>query len=45
MTEDIQKTAIQKYGSPLYLYDMDQFRLNMTNLESICFLKVDCFFQ
>ena len=44
MTEDIQKKAIQKYGSPLYLYDMDQFRLNIEKLRDLLFPESGFFF-
>ena len=45
MTEDIQKKAIQKYGSPLYLYDMDQFRLNIDKLREHLFPESGLFFS
>lgn len=37
MTEDIQKKAVQEYGSPLYLYDLDQFTSNIDRLREHLF--------
>ena len=45
MTEDIQKKAIQEYGSPLYLYDLDQFRSNIDRLREHLFPESGLFFS
>ena len=45
MTEDVQKKAVQEYGSPLYLYDMGQFRSNIDRLRENLFPESGLFFS
>lgn len=45
MTEDVQKKAVQEYGSPLYLYDMGQFRSNIERLRENLFPESGLFFS
>lgn len=45
MTEDIQKKATQEYGSPLYLYDLDQFASNIDRLREHLFPESGLFFS
>lgn len=37
MTKEIQVEAVSRYGTPLYLYDLDQFRKNIANLREHLF--------
>lgn len=45
MTKDVQKKAVQEYGSPLYLYDMGQFRSNIDRLRENLFPESGLFFS
>ena len=45
MTSDIQKRAVWQYGTPLYLYDLEQFRLKINKLRKHLFPQSGLFFS